>query len=65
LNLAWGVRPLLVDQLAETMDGMFRQVEQCLVNADLAAPGDKVLIVGGLPMKQAGSTNFLKIHTVE
>lgn len=64
LNLAWGVRPLLVDQLAGTMDGMFRQIEQCLVSADLAAPGDKVLIVGGLPMKQAGSTNFLKIHTI-
>ncbi|XGV97850.1 MAG: pyruvate kinase alpha/beta domain-containing protein [Leptolyngbya sp. BL-A-14] len=29
-----------------------------------AATGDKILVMGGIPMGKAGSTNFLKIHTI-
>ena len=64
LNLAWGVKPLLVDHLADTIDGMFQQIDRCLVESNLANRGDKVLIMGGVPMHKAGSTNFLKIHTI-
>lgn len=64
LNLAWGVAPLLVDHLADTIDGMFQQIEQCLVERHLAEQGDKVLVMGGIPMHRAGSTNFLKLHTI-
>ncbi len=64
LNLAWGVKPLLVEHLADTIDGMFQQIDRCLVESNLAILGDKVLIMGGIPMHKAGSTNFLKIHTI-
>lgn len=64
LNLAWGVKPLLVEHLADTIDGMFQQIDHCLMERNLAARGDKVLIVGGIPMHQSRSTNFLKIHTL-
>jgi pyruvate kinase len=64
LNLAWGVKPLLVDHLADTIDGMFQQIDHCLTERNLADRGDKVLIMGGVPMHKAGSTNFLKIHTI-
>ncbi|MEL6381439.1 MAG: hypothetical protein AAFQ89_02995 [Cyanobacteria bacterium J06626_18] len=39
-------------------------MEDCLMMHNLAAPGDKILIMGGLPLKQTGSTNLLKIHTI-
>jgi pyruvate kinase len=64
LNLAWGVKPLLVEHLADTIDGMFEQIDHCLTERNLADRGDKVLIMGGVPMHKAGSTNFLKIHTI-
>jgi pyruvate kinase len=58
------VKPLLVDHLADTIDGMFQQIDHCLMECNLADRGDKVLIMGGIPMHKAGSTNFLKIHTI-
>lgn len=64
LNLAWGVHPLLIEDLAATLDGVLAQMEQVLGARGLAASGDKVLVMGGLPMRSAGSTNFLKIHTL-
>jgi len=64
LNLAWGVKPLLVEHLADTIDGMFQQIDHCLMDRKLAVRGDKVLIIGGIPMHQSRSTNFLKIHTL-
>jgi pyruvate kinase len=38
--------------------------ESCLMERQLALPGDRVLIMGGIPMQTAGGTNFLKIHTI-
>ncbi|PSN20182.1 pyruvate kinase [filamentous cyanobacterium CCP5] len=64
LNLAWGVKPVLVEHLADSIDGMFQQIDSCLIERDLAKPGDKVLLIGGVPVHRAGSTNFLKIHTI-
>lgn len=64
LNLVWGVLPVLLEQLDGPVEGLFQQVEDCLCEKKLAAPGDKVLIMAGLPMKIAGSTNLLKIQTI-
>lgn len=64
LNLAWGVRPVLVNQLADSIDQLFEQVDRSLTFRNYASEGDKVLVIGGLPMHRADSTNFLKIHTI-
>ena len=64
LNLVWGVRPVLLEQLDGSLETLFEQVETCLVEKKFAAPGDRVLLLGGLPIKVSGSTNFLKIHTI-
>ncbi|NEQ55112.1 MAG: pyruvate kinase [Leptolyngbya sp. SIO3F4] len=64
LNLVWGVRPVLLEQLDGSLESLFEQMETCLLEKKFAAPGDRVLLLGGLPIKVPGSTNFLKIHTV-
>lgn len=64
LNLVWGVRPVLLEQLDGSLETLFEQVETCLLEKKFAAPGDRVLLLGGLPIKVSGSTNFLKIHTI-
>ncbi|MEL6489980.1 MAG: pyruvate kinase [Cyanobacteria bacterium J06634_6] len=64
LNLVWGIRPVLLEQLDGSLEVLFEQMETCLLEKNFASPGDKVLLLGGLPIKVAGSTNFLKIHTI-
>ncbi|MEL6855665.1 MAG: pyruvate kinase [Cyanobacteria bacterium J06607_13] len=64
LNLVWGVRPILLESLTGPLESTFQQMETCLKENNLVATGDKVLLLGGLPMQVAHSTNFLKIHTI-
>jgi pyruvate kinase len=64
LNLVWGIRPILVTDLISSTELPLQQLERCLLKRRLANPGDRVLIVGGIPMGKIGGTNFLKIHTV-
>jgi pyruvate kinase len=47
-----------------TLEELLAQMEADLSQRNFAAPGDKVLIMGGIPFGLAGSTNFLKIHTI-
>jgi pyruvate kinase len=64
LNLNWGIRPILVEGFHGTMTDVLHQMEMDLLKRNFASPGDKVLVMGGLPFGKAGSTNFLKIHTI-
>lgn len=65
LNLIWGVKPLLLAQEVESFEDVIKQVETELVEHDLGAPGDRILIMGGIPTQRSGGTNFMKIHTIE
>jgi pyruvate kinase len=62
LNLVWGVTPLLVDEEVSSFEMVLQQVESCLLGRNIAAKGDRILIIGGIPMGIQGGTNFLKIH---
>lgn len=64
LNLVWGVQPILLDQEMDQFEQVVQQVESCLLERKLVVPGDRILIMGGIPMRQAGGTNFLKIHLI-
>lgn len=64
LNLVWGVTPLLLDYQVETFENALLQAENLLVERKLVANGDRILVMGGIPMQRAGGTNFLKIHTI-
>lgn len=65
LNLVWGVKPLLIEREAKTFEEALQQIESCLLERQLAATGDCILVMGGIPMSQSGGTNFLKLHTVK
>ncbi|OLP19943.1 pyruvate kinase [Leptolyngbya sp. 'hensonii'] len=64
LSLNWGVRPVLLQSFSGPLTDVLKQMETDLIQRHFAAPGDKVLVMGGIPFGQAGSTNFLKIHTI-
>jgi pyruvate kinase len=48
----------------ETFENALWQAETFLVQRRLAAIGDRILVMGGIPMQRTGGTNFLKIHTI-
>lgn len=64
LNLVWGVRPMLLESQVETFEDLVKQAQTYLQQRNLAEPGDKILIMGGIPTQKAQGTNFLKIHTI-
>jgi len=65
LNLLWGVKPLLVPNVAQTFEDLVGLAEATLRERRLVSSGDKILVLGGIPAGQARGTNFVKIHTVK
>lgn len=64
LNLVWGVKPVLMDREVESFEELVEEAENRLLDRKIAATGDQILIIGGIPTKSARGTNFLKIHTI-
>ncbi|MDA0265554.1 MAG: pyruvate kinase [Cyanobacteria bacterium] len=64
LNLVWGVKPILIDERMGTFETMVSQAEACLLERKMTAPGDMVLMLGGIPASLRQGTNFLKIHKI-
>jgi pyruvate kinase len=64
LNLIWGIKPILIRERSNSFESLATLTEKTLKSKNLAHPGDKILILGGVPTHEAGGTNFIKIHTV-
>lgn len=64
LNLFWGIKPFCVRTEPETFEGLVSLAEGVVIERRLAAAGDKILVLGGVPARQTRGTNFIKIHTV-
>jgi pyruvate kinase len=64
LSLNWGVRPVLSHFPQTTLEEVLPHIEADLIQRNFVMKGDKVLIMGGVPMGESGGTNFLKIHTI-
>ncbi len=63
LALVWGVTPVLIGPTATTEE-LFDRVEGTLIERNLAAPGENVLITMSMPVGAGLQTNALKIHTI-
>jgi pyruvate kinase len=61
--LYWGVTARMVDLVGGT-DELYDCVERELVRSQLAAEGDTVVVLGGMPVAAKGATNTLKVHRV-
>jgi pyruvate kinase len=64
LNLHWGIKPLLVAEVAKDFEGLVALAESTLRARGLVASGDKIVVVGGVPPGHARGSNFLKLHLV-
>jgi pyruvate kinase len=64
LNLFWGLKPLLLSEAPADFEGLVKQAESTARAHGLAAPGDKILVIGGVPAPSPLGANFLKIHSI-
>ncbi|NMF86057.1 pyruvate kinase [Nodosilinea sp. P-1105] len=64
MNLIWGVKPILLAGNPSTFEAMTETAEQFLRTTGMADPGDRLLIMGGVPAHNHQGTNFIKIHRV-
>lgn len=63
LSVARSVLPVVAPAV-KTVEEMFASVDEILVQQGFVEAGDEVLVTGSLPVAVAGTTNFLKLHTV-
>ncbi len=64
LSLVWGVRPILFEYEDMSLEDLIKKMEVCLLEKNFVSAGDKVMILGGLPLRKASTTNFLNVHTI-
>jgi pyruvate kinase len=65
LNLHWGVTPILMKDPIDSVEDLAEHTELELKRRGLVQAGDRLLILGGSPLRAVrGTTNFLKIHIV-
>jgi pyruvate kinase len=64
LNLFWGIKPLLIKGTPASFAGLVQQAQSTLLARNIVAPGDKILVIGGVPAGQPRGSNFIKIHVV-
>jgi pyruvate kinase len=64
LQLVWGVRPLVADTQVGTLDEVVQMVERNLREARLVAPGERILILMGHPIRDRPLTNLMRVHRI-
>ena len=63
LALRWGVIPIVVERFHELQE-MFHAGSQLVLDTSIAKEGDVVVVVVGLPIGFAGTTNLLRVITL-
>ena len=63
LSLSWGVLPVLALNQHST-DNLFIHAIDCAKQIDIVSRGDQAVITAGVPLNQEGTTNLLKVQTV-
>lgn len=63
LSLVWGVYAVMGPRAYSTDDMLDLAVERSLASG-LAIRGDRVIITGGVPVGESGTTNLMKVHVI-
>jgi pyruvate kinase len=64
IQLVWGVRPLVTGTEVGTLDEVVQAVERHLLEAKLVAPGERILILMGHPIRDKPLTNLMRVHRI-
>jgi pyruvate kinase len=65
LTLAWGVHPIVTKDAAD-VDDMVRRACKWSNREEFSKPGDRIIVVAGVPFGSPGATNMVRIaHTTD
>jgi pyruvate kinase len=64
IQLVWGVRPLVTGTEVGTLDEVVQAVERHLLDAKLVAPGERIIILMGHPIRDKPLTNLMRVHSI-
>ncbi|MFD1432114.1 pyruvate kinase [Lacticaseibacillus yichunensis] len=64
LFLSWNVTPIVIEKKGATLEALTQEAEKKLIENGSAAEGDVVVVVAGLPLYEAGSTNNVMIRRI-
>jgi pyruvate kinase len=64
IQLVWGVRPLVTGTEVGTLDEVVQAVERHLLDARLVAPGERIIILMGHPIRDKPLTNLMRVHRI-
>lgn len=63
-QLVWGVRPLFLRRDVQHHDQVVKVVDERLLAARLARPGERIIVLMGDPIREKPLTNLLRVHRV-
>jgi len=64
LNLVWGIRGFIVEDLKKDTDVAFQQIREDLLRDGYVSKGETVVMVAGLPLFEGHPTNTIKVEMV-
>ena len=64
LNLIWGIRGLIVEDLKKDTDATFRKIQERLVEEGYVERGEMIVMLAGIPLFEGHPTNTIKVDRV-
>ncbi len=61
LNLIWGIRGLIVEDLKKDTDATFKKIQAQLVREGYVEKGEMVVMLAGIPLFEGHPTNTIKV----
>lgn len=63
MALNWGVHPYMFHE-EESFETIIEQIKQVCLEQKIAGRGERIVIVGGLPLGKHGTTNMVRVETI-
>jgi pyruvate kinase len=64
LNLVWGIRGLIVENLKKEADVAFKMIQQRLLQEGYVERGETIVMMAGLPLFEGHPTNTIRVDKV-
>lgn len=63
MALNWGVHPLMIDE-ETSFETMIDNIKEIALREHIAKRGERIVIVGGLPLGRHGTTNMVRVESI-
>lgn len=64
LNLVWGIKGLIVEDLKKDTDATFKKIQETLLQEGFVEKGETIVMLAGIPLFEGHPTNTIKVDKV-